>query len=337
MKHTIILAAAFAASLASGSAAANDTSGFQGTTGIELAATDDIRMVSEDLAIGLDEIRVAYVFRNVTAHPVETMVVFPLPDLDLSQGLSGPNWNFPAGQPDFLKFRLWIDGRPATPTLERRAFFHGRDVTRELEDSGAMDLVPWRGDYDEQVKSLPATTLARLRREGLLQQGEDTDTPQWRLRTRYFWTQTFPAGTDVAVRHSYRPFVGLALIGGPSGIDGRSVVGRYVGDEHSGTDRYCLDAATRRALAEVEHRRPTDPMPFTAAEIEYILTTARNWRGPIGRFRLTLDKGAPDNILSLCWDGALRKTGPATFESTLTDFSPTRDIRLLIFVRSHQP
>ena len=55
-------------------------------------------------------------------------------------------------------------------------------------------------------------------------------------------------------------------------------------------------------------------------------------RGPIGRFRLTLDKVAPANILSLCWDG-LSKTGPTTFESVKQDFLPDCDIRLLVFVK----
>ena len=84
---------------------ANDSTGFQSTTGIELTTTDAIRMVSEDLRIGLDEVRVDYVFRNVTPAPVETLVAFPLPDLDLSQGDTAPNWNFPVTGDDFVGFR----------------------------------------------------------------------------------------------------------------------------------------------------------------------------------------------------------------------------------------
>ncbi|MBP2312577.1 DUF4424 family protein [Azospirillum soli] len=325
--------------LLSGPAVANDSTGFQGTGGIELSASEDIQMMSEDLRIGLDEIRVSYVFRNVGDRPIDTLVVFPLPDLDLSQGLTAPNWGFPAEGPDFLGFRLWVDDRPLAPQLERRAFHQGQDVTREIEAAGALNLVPWKpGGYDEQVKAIPAAALERLRRAGLIQSGEDENTPQWVLRTRYYWRQTFPPGMDVRVRHAYRPFVGNALIGKATDIDGRTAVGRLVGDETGkGTDRYCLDDGTKRALAAVERRNPNDMMPFSAAEIEYIVTTARNWRGPIGRFRLTLDKGAPENILSLCWNG-LKKVGPTTFESVIDDFVPDHDIRLLIFVRTkNQP
>jgi len=75
-------------------------------------------------------------------------------------------------------------------------------------------------------------------------------------------------------------------------------------------------------------------LPYGPTELEYILTTARNWRGPIGRFHLTLDKGKPDNLLSLCWNG-LTKTSPTTFEATITNFVPDHDIRLLVL--DHRP
>ena len=65
-------------------------------------------------------------------------------------------------------------------------------------------------------------------------------------------------------------------------------------------------------------------------ETSYILSTAGNWQGPIGKFHLTLDKLKPDNILSLCWDGELKKTGPTTFEFAADNFAPKRDIALIV-------
>ena len=46
--------------------------------------------------------------------------------------------------------------------------------------------------------------------------------------------------------------------------------------------------------------------------------------------RFLLDKLKPNNLLSLCWDGPLKKTGPTTFEAELKNFSPKRDIKLLV-------
>ncbi|BAI70902.1 hypothetical protein AZL_002640 [Azospirillum sp. B510] len=325
---------------AGGGASANDSTGFQGTGGIELTRTDAIEMRSEDLWIGMDEIRVSYVFRNVSDRPVETLVAFPLPDLDLSPGLTASAWQFPKEADDFLDFRLWIDDRPEKPSLERRALFQGRDVTAAVEAAGALGMTPWApGAYDDYARTLDPAALARLRDAGLIQNGDYNNNPQWTLRTRYFWTQTFPPGRDVRVRHVYRTFLGHSLLGDVRKIDARGVVGRLVGEAAgggAGADRYCLEESARRTVVAVQAKYPSPAMPYGTAEIEYILTTARNWRGPIGRFHLTIDKGAPENIVSLCWNG-LSKTGPTTFESTITDFVPDRDIRLLLFVRAKAP
>jgi hypothetical protein len=72
------------------------------------------------------------------------------------------------------------------------------------------------------------------------------------------------------------------------------------------------------------------PGMLIAYQTDYILKTANNWNGPIGRFHLTLDKLKPETALSLCWDGELKKTGPTTFEAVRTNFAPARDIHLLV-------
>lgn len=331
LRSALILALLLSAS----GALANTSSGYQGTGGVELAKSEDIHMVSEDLRIGLDEIRVSYVFRNLGDHPVETLMVFPLPDLDLAPGLTSSNWSFPRKAADFLGFQLWVDEQPVQAALERRAFHQGAEVTRVLSETGALDLAPWRtGAYDDLVKRMDPAAVERLKGLGLIAQGDDWNNPQWTLRTRYHWTQTFPPGRDVRVRIAYTPFVGTSLLDDMRRMDWREPVGRTIGADTKGAEeRYCLDAATKRALAAAQARTGTDRPAFDAKSLDYILTTARNWKGPIGRFHLTVDKGAADNIVSLCWTG-LTKTGPTTFESTLTDFVPDQDLRLLVFVRS---
>ena len=48
---------------------------------------------------------------------------------------------------------------------------------------------------------------------------------------------------------------------------------------------------------------------------------------------LTIDKGAPENLVSFCGSG-VRKIGPTTFEMSATDFFPERDINVLILRRT---
>jgi len=328
----IVLAVFCTGSLFISRTQANTSTGFQGTSGIELVATDKIRMASEDLYLSPTEVRVAYLFHNVTGQAVETLVAFPLPTIDLSLGTTAPNWHFPVNDTNFLRFTLEIEGQKLTPSLERRAFFKGQDVTKRLEQAGALTIAPWKTDekgYERQIAKLQPAILASLRKDGLLAEGEDPDTPQWQLQTRYYWQQTFPPNVEIKVNIAYKPFVGKAL-GGKTYADidpNLAGGGRLVGESTPPkSNPYCLDNQTVQGLKKALKRG----VWMDLIELEYILSTGSNWLGPIGRFHLTIDKASPDNILSLCWNN-LQKTGPTRFESTLMDFKPTDEIRLLIY------
>ncbi len=58
--------------------------------------------------------------------------------------------------------------------------------------------------------------------------------------------------------------------------------------------------------------------------------TGNNGR-PIGKFTLTVDKGKPENLISLCGDG-IKKTGPTTFEMQKTEFLSGGDLEILLLV-----
>lgn len=45
-----------------------------------------------------------------------------------------------------------------------------------------------------------------------------------------------------------------------------------------------------------------------------------------------VDKGAPANLVSFCGEG-VRKIGPTTFEVRYRDYTPQRDLSVLILVR----
>ena len=46
------------------------------------------------------------------------------------------------------------------------------------------------------------------------------------------------------------------------------------------------------------------------------------------RAKVTVDKGEPDRLVSLCMDG-IKKVSPTRFEVIKTDYEPTRDLDLL--------
>ena len=69
--------------------------------------------------------------------------------------------------------------------------------------------------------------------------------------------------------------------------------------------------------------------------IRYILITGGNWRAPIRDFRLVVDKGRPDNLVSFCGEG-VRRISPTQFEMRRRNWRPTRDLDVLILVPSRE-
>lgn len=63
--------------------------------------------------------------------------------------------------------------------------------------------------------------------------------------------------------------------------------------------------------------------------LDYVLKSGANWRGPIKDFRMVIDKGKPDNLISLCATG-VKKISPTQFEIRKTNFEPKDDVEILI-------
>jgi hypothetical protein len=63
--------------------------------------------------------------------------------------------------------------------------------------------------------------------------------------------------------------------------------------------------------------------------LQYRLTPGANWAGPIGEFRLVLEKPDAGMILSFCGE-AVRRLDARRLEMRRTNFTPMRDLDILI-------
>lgn len=322
------LAAAIAL-LAVGSAVANDSSAELAAGGLVLRRTANIEMRSEDLFISPSQVKVTYRFINTSAADISTVVAFPLPDIEVVD--QDTAISIPTEDPDnFLQFRTSVDGRPVTMQLEQKAVKNGVDRTAYLRGLG-IPLNPLAEATRPRLDALPAATRAALVRMGLAQI-EEYDAgrgwerhlaPTWTLKSTYYWTQVFPAGREITVTHQYQPSVGMSA-------------GTSLGSAWFRTDpqfaeykrRYCLDADFMRTVDQNAARNEGYAQLFES-RIEYVLTTGANWAKPIGRFHLVIDKGDPNAIVSFCATG-VRKISPTRFEVNYTNFTPRRDISILI-------
>ncbi|SEQ00554.1 protein of unknown function [Devosia sp. YR412] len=321
--------------LAATPALANDTTAVLTTGGLEFVTNFDIVMESEELFISKDEIRVVYQFRNTSQTDQNILVAFPMPDIV-------PNWYsdvaYPAGlENNNYEFETTLNGKPIEATLHDYAYAFGVDRSKLLTQLG-LPLLPITQEAREAADALDEETRNQLLHLGMLTPdeydvGEGMEmhyNPAWTYKATYTWEGDFPAGELVTVEHKYKPSVG-----GTVGVT-------FLGEAYEGYDprreydsKYCTDeafiSAVRRTLKD-----PAEPYsaPFTESWISYILTTGGNWGGGvINNFRLVVDKGSEDNLISFCGDD-VKKIGPTTFEMVKTDFWPDRELEILILNRN---
>ncbi len=314
-------------------AVANDSMAELALGGLVLRQSDHIAMVSEDLFISRDEVRVAYVYHNTSRRDVTSIVAFPLPDVDYAD--RSPESNAPdiASTVDgmIIPFRTSVNGVPVALQTELRSFAGTRDITQRLRALGFPPVLTTqavRDDFRRRIDALDSNTRAALVREGILQEPEyepGVFVPAWRTTINVWRQQTFPAQARVRVEHAYAPIVG--------GSAGSSLAPEYrasVLPEYR--RRYCVDS---RFLAGIDRRLAAGGGRLAMQEIwiGYVLKTGANWAGPIGTFTLTVDKGEAGNLVSFCGEG-VRRISPTRFQMTRTNYTPTADLEILLLTFS---
>jgi len=316
------IAAVLAAFMLAAPAVANDSVASMGAGGLVLGRTDGIEMRSEDLYISATEIRVRYRFYNRTSRDISTIVAFPMPDLE-----GGIESDVALDDPSQMAFATTVNGRRMTTNVERKALLNGTDHSGLLRGLG-VPFTP-RGETTMQaLAALPRPQIEMLVEMGLVEDRSWSDggvrrlelVPLWTFKTTHYWTQVFPAGRELDVRHQYVPAVGGSagsIFGGPD-----MEAGGYFQAE---VDRYCADDAFRAGARRMRERG----LYLTETWIDYILTTGANWAEPIGDFRLVVDKGSARNLVSFCAEG-VRKISPTRFEVRRRNYTPTRDLSVLI-------
>ncbi|MFG6465485.1 DUF4424 family protein [Roseateles sp. BYS87W] len=325
IRHALTLAAAglggwIGAAL---TAHANDTTARVAVGGLEFTQTRSIRMESEHLVISPDRVRVDYVYRNTTDRAVRTVVAFPTPSYPDCLSESALDLN----QRPVEGLHTEVNGQPVPTQRVRSVLMGTRDVTQQLRAAGLREAqifapapLPFCSTRPEP-EPWPAAVRKRLKAAGIVPD-------ELRTADTYHWTQTFPPGQPVRVGHAYTPFAGgiytfygLDRTYAEPGSKAPPVSSHW-GDH---TDRACLDEGARAAIdAGVQRllRQGAASVQMSLRDVEYILGTARNWQGPIGRFTLDVVKAQPQDIVSLCFPGRPRRVDATTLRFEHTGFTP---------------
>jgi hypothetical protein len=317
---TKLLLATLAATAALTCAArANDSEAELALGGLTLKQSDSIALDSEDLTISRDRVHVAYRFVNTSDKPVEALVAFPLPDIPPDDDEGPPYWR---GSPA-AEFRTTVDGKPVAYEVVQQAMLNGRDVSAELTKLH-IPLNRFDEDFDKALANAPKAGRDKLVADGLLHDdGGGSYSPRWSLRTSMTRRQTFPPQAPVFVTHDYKPLIGGSVAGSfdPTLRDSA--------DFREKAKRYCIEKDWLSSFDRLAARRKGKVAPYSEVWIGYVLKSGANWKGPIRDFRLVVDKGQPDSLVSFCAEG-VKKISETQFEAHYTDFTPKNDLDILI-------
>lgn len=317
---------ALAAMIVAHAASANDSSAEKAAGGLVLRQNNDIDMVSEDLFVSPAQVRVRYVFRNRAAQPRRITVAFPMPDRDLTYEMES-EVAYPGD------FHTLVEGQAVRMSVERRAFLNGVDRTADLVRL-RVPVAPPAGQrayqLAETIGRMPRATQQRLASLGLIDAASLADSshqilPMWTVRETWHWDQVFPAGRDLRVEHRYAPGVG-----GTAGVPLANREWRNSEDGRAYQREFCTDAAFLAGVDRMSQRAESRQGEYPQERrLRYILTTGGNWRSPIGDFRMVVDKGNPNAIVSFCGEG-VRRISPTRFEVRHRNWRPDRDLAVLI-------
>jgi hypothetical protein len=301
------------------------------TGGLIFVRNENLDMLSEDLAISPAEVSVRYRLFNKSDSDVTVLAAFPMPDIHIE----GPDDSLSVPTEDavnLLAFATVVNGKAVSAAVEQRVIAAGLDRTQLLRGLG-IALAPHLASTHAQLDRLPPDKWEELRRVGLVEV-EQYDNgggmqkhlrPRWALQTTFFWEQTFAAKAETVIEHRYKPSVGRSgqtLLGSPN----EAKEPWY--EEYK--DKYCL---SYEFLATVERARKLANSnfgaPFSEQRIEYAHKTWVNGLGsPIKLFRLTVDKGAADNLVSFCGEEA-RKISETQLEVAKVDYVPDGSLTVL--------
>jgi hypothetical protein len=191
---------------------------------------------------------------------------------------------------------------------------------REIHSTVAFPLPSRDLSHPESVKEATEGTFS-LRVNG-------DPIPTKRVENAETWQQSFPPGKETVVEHSYIP-----VAGGEYDYLDQHPHGYMHGLFHTlffwltlpgNAYEACLDRKTARAIKRrVEacaqsHAR----VAVFARDVEYILGTGRNWKGPIGKFVLRIEKDSPDHFIATCFPGWPKEVSPTVSEYVRNDFIP---------------
>lgn len=339
---------------------ANDTKIAVASGGIVIEQKDaDIEMVSEKLEISPKNITVKYTFFN-HGNTKKIKVGFPLPRSpylmenngghpyakwdeaqlalrtlygdDNTKGFQGLEQQLK--ESEIIDFTVFVNGKSIRFECHRRALDQkGNDITTKLKNYRIpLSSAYLRGFIEKPPMLLLPGLKETLRHLNLLDKNE---LPNWFLHTTYAWEQEYLGKQTTIVEHSYTPSTGLYWIDLSAFNDLKNL------KEHSDLDRHPplnLEKSTvdkdhfKKFMKNwaLQYKDKISKLKLLR-EIQYVLKTGANWKGPIANFELVITPENANDLVIIEGEHPMRrhkKKGICTVR--FRNFHPKENLRIWI-------
>lgn len=191
--------------LSSAAVHADDSSAELGAGGLVLTHSPDIRLADEDLRINPKDVAARFTFINEGRDDIDTIVAFPLPDIDTSRFSEEPLGRTTGDPVNFVGFTVAENGKTVSFRIEQRAFYKGTDVSDVLRRAGVKLNVVDPG-FTKTLDGLASERLRDLETSDLIDRESGSyPHPHWRLKA------VGPA-TFADVRENFAPKSDIRLL-----------------------------------------------------------------------------------------------------------------------------
>jgi hypothetical protein len=313
-------------------ARAQDSSVELSVGGLVFAQTPDVSVESEEVRITPDVITVRYRLVNQGAQPATVTVAFPLPEIDRSD--PDVNYAIPGNDStNFVDFQTKVDGQPVKFDIRQQALLADKDVTATVRAAG-LSLLPV-GTTQATMARLSPAAREKLVAEGVVvangtnQEGQALYNGTWLVKTSATRQQVVPPGKPMIIEHRYRASVGISFdtMLRKSVRESQGMAAEFKRYK----DEYCIPDGFLRGIDRIAAGE-ANTMQLQERRISYALKSAANSDAPIKDFRLIIDKGRADRLVSFCADN-VKKISATSFEMRARDFTPQRDIKILLITK----
>ena len=301
---------------------ANDSSSCIGMGGLVFQKNAKIKMLSEELKISPDLIKVDYVYHNVSDEDIELLVAFPIPNLEMEHFHSGRD--FP--QSNWWNFKTLVNGNeiewfPFDPNEKIKGWMeYPKSFKKFMIDKSIKKFNPFIDDdlNCSITENNPDNYLSIVR------------------------VQKFTANKKVKVQHSYSPTLGGGIPNYNTLTMKNALLEKDRDESEKKMDKSWLKCIDKKSAIHQLHLMDNKYEPedlewgqkmVNYDEVGYILKTGNNWNGPIEKFKLEIT-GSPPIIIQTCFKG-LKKVSDNKYVFEAENYVPTENLNVTFHFSSN--